>query len=120
MEQMEEGFICTNVQETDLSGHAEDTERYAEKLTIADRYIGRIIEKLHGEDILIVMADHGNDPTVGHSKHTREMVPMLIYKENLKKAEIGHRKTMSDIGATVLDYFSADKPENGKSFLNML
>jgi phosphopentomutase len=120
MNEMEEGFICTNVQETDLSGHAENAERYAEKLSIADHYIGKIIEKLHGEDILIVMADHGNDPTVGHSRHTREMVPMLIYKENLKNAKIGHRQTLSDIGATVLDYFGEEKPENGTSFLNML
>lgn len=120
MDLMEKGFICTNVQETDLSGHAENTERYAEKLSIADAYIGKIIEKLKGEDTLIVMADHGNDPTVGHSRHTREMVPILIYKENLKKAEIGHRQTMSDIGATVLDYFGEDQPENGSSFLHML
>ncbi|WP_312652322.1 phosphopentomutase [Proteiniclasticum sp.] len=120
MNEMKEGFICTNVQETDLSGHAENAERYAEKLSIADGYIGKIIEELHGEDILIVMADHGNDPTVGHSRHTREMVPMLIYKENLKNAEIGHRQTLSDIGATVLDYFGEEKPENGTSFLNKL
>lgn len=120
MMNMESGFICTNVQETDLSGHAEDTERYAEKLTIADQYLGKIMELIQDEDILIVMADHGNDPTVGHSRHTREMVPMLIDKENLKNTEIGHRTTMSDIGATVLDYFGEEKPENGTSFLNML
>jgi phosphopentomutase len=120
MDMMDSGFICTNVQETDLSGHAEDVDRYAEKLSIADYYIGKMMEKIQGEDVLIVMADHGNDPTVGHSRHTREMVPLLIYKENLQNVEIGPRKTLSDIGTTVCDYFKEDKPENGESFLMKL
>lgn len=120
MEAMEEGFICTNVQETDLAGHAENTERYAEKLTIADRYIGEIMNKMQDEDILIVMADHGNDPTIGHSHHTRENVPLLIYKKGLEGKFIGLRNTMSDVGATAVDYFKADKTENGSSFLKEL
>lgn len=120
MEAMEEGFICTNVQETDLAGHAENAERYAEKLAIADKYIGEVMDKMQEEDILIVMADHGNDPTIGHSHHTRENVPLLIYKKGLEGKFIGLRDTMSDVGATVVDYFKADKTENGASFLNKL
>jgi len=120
LDQLDQGFICTNVQETDLSGHGENVERYAEKLQVSDKYIGDIIKRIHGDDILIVMADHGNDPTSGDSKHTREMVPMLIYKEALSDARIGIRKTLSDIGATVLDYFKEKKPENGESFLDLL
>jgi len=120
LDQLDQGFICTNVQETDLSGHGENVERYAEKLQVADKYIGDIIKRIHRDDILIVMADHGNDPTSGDSKHTREMVPMLIYKEALSDARIGIRKTLSDIGATVLDYFKEKKPENGESFLDLL
>ena len=120
MEAMEEGFICTNVQETDLAGHAENAERYAEKLAIADKYIGEVMDKMQEEDILIVMADHGNDPTIGHSHHTRENVPLLIYKKGLEGKFIGLRNTMSDVGATAVDYFKADKTENGSSFLNKL
>lgn len=120
MEAMEEGFICTNVQETDLAGHAENAERYAEKLVIADKYIGEIMDKMQKEDILIVMADHGNDPTIGHSHHTRENVPLLIYKKGLEGKFIGLSNTMSDVGATAVDYFKADKTENGSSFLNKL
>ena len=120
LDQMDQGFICTNVQETDLSGHGENVDRYAEKLQVADRYLGEIMERIHHEDILIVMADHGNDPTSGSSKHTREMVPMLIFKEGLEGVRIGIRKSLSDIGATVLDYFKEKKPENGKSFLDLL
>lgn len=120
LELMTEGFICTNVQETDLSGHGENVQRYSEVLSIADEYIGKIMSIIKNDDILIVMADHGNDPTSGNSKHTREMVPMLIYKDRLKNAQIGLRKTLSDIGATVLDYFEVDQPENGTSFLKLI
>ncbi len=120
LKKMDKGFICTNVQETDLSGHGENVDRYAEKLQVADKYIGEIMEQIHQDDILIVMADHGNDPTSGNSKHTREMVPMLIYREGLQDVSIGVRKTLSDIGATVLDYFEEKKPENGESFLHLL
>ncbi|WP_055669606.1 phosphopentomutase [Desnuesiella massiliensis] len=120
MEAIEEGFICTNVQETDLAGHAENAERYAEKLAIADKYIGEIMDKMQEEDILIVMADHGNDPTIGHSHHTRENVPLLIYKKGLEGKFIGLRDTMSDVGATAVDYFKADRTENGSSFLKEL
>lgn len=117
LDQMEEGFICTNVQETDLSGHAESVDRYAEILTIADRYLGELMEHLHGDDLLVVMADHGNDPTSGSSRHTRERVPLLVYQEGVEGQVMGTRKSLSDVGATVLDYFQASAPENGASFL---
>ena len=102
---MEEGFICVNIQETDLSGHAEDANKYAEILEISDKYIGEIMEKITDEDILIITADHGNDPTIGHSRHTRENVPLLIYKKDLKNTFIGVRESLSDIGATAAEYF---------------
>lgn len=117
---VENGFICCNVQETDLSGHAENVDRYAEKLEIADRLIGELTDTIHGDDILLVMADHGNDPTIGHSKHTREMVPLMIYGENIKEGFIGIRETLSDVGATVADYFKVKGPENGTSFLDKI
>ncbi|MDZ5035394.1 phosphopentomutase, partial [Clostridium perfringens] len=107
-------------QETDLSGHAENIDRYAEKLQISDKLIGELIETITGDDILLVMADHGNDPTIGHSKHTREMVPIMIYGENIKEGTVGVRATLSDVGATVADYFKVKAPENGASFLNKL
>ncbi len=120
MDKLEKGFIAVNIQETDLAGHAENPERYAQILKLSDGYIGKIIEKMNGNDILVVTADHGNDPTIGHSQHTRENVPILIYRKGLKAVNIGHRETMSDIGATVADYFKVEMPENGKSFLKEL
>lgn len=118
--EVKEGFICCNVQETDLSGHAENVDRYAEKLQIADKLIGELIKTIKEDDILLVMADHGNDPTIGHSKHTREMVPLMIYGENIKEGFVGIRETLSDVGATVADYFKVKAPENGESFLSKL
>ena len=120
LDKIEKGFIAVNIQETDLAGHAENAERYAQILKLSDKYIGKIIEKLNEKDILIITADHGNDPTIGHSQHTRENVPILVYKKGLESVNIGHRETMSDIGATVADYFKTKMPENGKSFLQNL
>ncbi|PAT01795.1 phosphopentomutase [Candidatus Izimaplasma bacterium ZiA1] len=114
------GFICANVQETDLAGHAEDSIKYANKLAIADTYIKDIINLLTKDDILIVMADHGNDPTVGHSKHTRERVPLLIFKKDLKGKNIGCRNTLADVGATVAEFHNINKLDFGDSFLKIL
>ena len=120
IDKTDEGFICVNIQETDLAGHAENPEKYAEILKISDDYIGKIMGKITDDDILIVTADHGNDPTIGHSRHTRENVPLLIYKKNLKNTFIGIRDSLSDIGATASEYFNIEMPQNGKSFLKKL
>lgn len=116
----ETAFILTNVQETDLAGHGENVEKYAEKLMIADGYIGKIIKELREDDILLVMADHGNDPTIGHSRHTREEVPLLLYGPRVGPSYIGKRSTLADVGATVAEYFQSNEPEYGQSFLKQL
>jgi phosphopentomutase len=114
---MKSGFICTNVQETDIAGHEQNTVKYVEKLIIADEYIGRIMEIIDGNDRLLVMADHGNDPTIGHSHHTREYVPILLYAKDLNPNYLGQRKSLSDVGATVVKYFGCENTQNGQSFL---
>lgn len=119
------GFICINIQETDLSGHAQNTVRYSEVLSIADKYVGKIINMLNDEDILVITADHGNDPTIGHSKHTRENVPLLVYNkkifDNKKNIDLGLRDCMSDTAATILEYFEINEQlEQGTSYYNLL
>lgn len=114
------GFICINIQETDLSGHEENVDKYANKLMIVDNNLTNIIKELNENDILLVMADHGNDPTSGDSKHTRERVPILVYKRNSQGSEIGVRETLSDVAATVSEYFGSEAMKNGKSFLNFI
>ncbi|MBV1819264.1 phosphopentomutase [Anaerosalibacter bizertensis] len=120
MDKVEQGLIAATVQETDLSGHAQDVERYAEKLMIVDKYIGKIMDKISENDMFMITADHGNDPTIGHSQHTREKTFILTYGKRLKNVYVGERKTLSDISATIAEYFNVEKTENGISFLNTL
>lgn len=115
-----EGFICTNVQETDLAGHSQDSGWYYRLLCTADEKISRMLPLLDEEDILLVMADHGNDPDIGHNKHTRENVPLLVYRKGVTGVDLGLRKSLSDVGATVCDFFGVRAPQNGESFLNLL
>lgn len=113
-------FICTNIQETDLAGHAQDVARYAERLQVVDRNLARLTSEMTPDDCLLVMADHGNDPTIGHSHHTRERVPILVYRQGLKPVQLGLRATLSDVGATVCEFFGAPAPQNGTSFFSSL
>ena len=117
---MKNGFICTNVQETDLAGHSQDSTWYKNLLEIADEKIGIIMDLIHDDDVLVVMADHGNDPNIGHNRHTRENVPLLIKKAGVEGVSIGLRKTLSDVGASVCDFFGVSAPQNGQSFMNLL
>ncbi|MDQ0362091.1 phosphopentomutase [Breznakia pachnodae] len=116
-----DGFYCLNIQETDLAGHAQDVKRYVDRINLCDQYLNKIISELDTNDILLVCADHGNDPTIGHAKHTREKVPLLIYTPNLKDVSltIGERDTLADIGATVAEYFDC-QIQYGTSFLPLL
>ncbi len=114
------GFVCTNVQETDLAGHSQDSGWYRRLLETADEKIEQMLPLLGEEDILLIMADHGNDPNIGHNKHTRENVPLLVYRNGLAGVELGLRKTLSDVGATVCDFFGVTAPQNGESFLELL
>lgn len=97
-------FICTNIQETDLAGHAEDVARYAERLQVVDRNLARLIEAMQPDDCLVVMADHGNDPTIGHSHHTREVVPVLVYQQGMVATQLGVRTTLSDVGLPYVNF----------------
>lgn len=120
LDQHQHGFFCANVQETDLSGHQQDPRMYWKVLERADRGIKTVMEKMTDNDVLVVMADHGNDPFIGHTKHTRERVPLLIYGPNLEECNIGERATLSDVGASACDFFGASPPQNGQPFLKDL
>lgn len=111
------GFFCINIQETDLAGHKQDPHGYWNILEKADLGLSKILKILNKNDIIIVTADHGNDPYIGHSNHTREYVPILAHGDQIKGSEIGERLTLADIGATVCEYFDADLPQFGESFL---
>lgn len=110
------GLVAINIQETDLAGHDESAERYASCLRLSDQGIGRIMGMLGPRDLLIVTGDHGNDPTIGHDKHTREFTPLLVWTPNIKPRGIFMRESLADIAATVADIFDVDAPEIGTSF----
>ena len=116
----EQGFICTNVQETDLAGHSQSSMQYRKILEKADRGLGELLPLLTEEVIRVVMALHGNVPDIGHRKHSRECVPLLVYKKGIQGRHLGIRKTLSDVGASVCEYFGVKAPQNGTSFLNKI
>ena len=120
LDEVKVGLIAATVQETDLAGHSEDVEGYAAKIMIVDRYLDEIFDKMTEEDLLIISADHGNDPTIGHSQHTREKTFLLAYGKKYIGTNLGERETLSDIAATIADFFQVQQPENGLSFYGML
>ncbi|AWM85466.1 phosphopentomutase [Microvirga sp. 17 mud 1-3] len=112
------GLIAINIQETDLAGHDECAERYAACLRQSDDGIGKIMGLLGPRDLLVITGDHGNDPTIGHDKHTREFTPLLVWSPRIKPRGIFLRETLADIAATVANVFNVDAPEIGTSFLD--
>lgn len=114
---MKNGFICTNVQETDLAGHSQDPAWYKELLLCVDEKLDELLPLLTSEDILVICADHGNDPLIGHNRHTRENVPLLMVNSKIHGIHLPLRQTLSDIGASVCDYFDCKTCANGHSFL---
>lgn len=109
-------LIISNVQETDLAGHEQDPDRYGKLLMEIDRGLEKLIREIREEDILIISADHGNDPTIGHGQHTREMVPILFYKKNFPFTWLGKRESLADVAATISSLLKIDPPKDGLSF----
>jgi len=120
LKRMDCGFICTNVQETDLAGHSQDVKWYKELLELVDHKLDTLLPLVSSEDVLVICADHGNDPSIGHNKHTRENVPVLIKKAGVFGVDIGLRKSLSDIGASVCDFFEVGRVQNGRTFMDEL
>ncbi|RUT30647.1 phosphopentomutase [Paenibacillus zeisoli] len=101
-----------------LYGHRRDPEGYAKALEDYDARLPEVFAKLTDEDLLIITADHGNDPTYRGTDHTREYVPLLVYSPKFNGGyELPLRSTFADIGATVAENFGVKLPEHGTSFL---
>ncbi len=114
------GLIFTNLVDFDSKyGHRRDTKGYKEALEEFDARIPEIIEAMGDNDVLIINADHGNDPTYKGTDHTREYIPLLVYGKNIKQGvNLGIRNSFADIGATVTDILNVEMPKNGVSFKN--
>jgi phosphopentomutase len=117
---MDHGLIVSNVQETDLSGHEEDADRYGRVLETADRMLPELLDGLRDDDVILITGDHGNDPTIGHSQHTREYTPVLAFGPNVPAVEVGLRESLADIGATAADLLGVLPVRSGRSFAKEL
>lgn len=115
-----EGLIFVNLVDFDSKyGHRRDPRGYGEALEQFDFRIPEIMKNLRDDDILIISADHGNDPCFKGFNHTRENIPLLVYGKNIKENNyLGIRATFADISATASEYFNVDKTGLGKSFLS--
>lgn len=116
------GLSFTNLVDFDaLFGHRRDPLGYGNALQEFDVRLPEILESLRDDDLLIITADHGNDPTYPGTDHTREYVPLVVYSPSLKTGEeMPLNETFSDIGATIAENFEVEMPEFGKSFLRLL
>ena len=118
------GLCFVNLVDFDaLWGHRRNVKGYAEELERFDVKLGELLEVLREEDLLIITADHGNDPTYTGTDHTREQVPFIAYSPSMKgSGRLEDTDTFAVIGATVADNFNVQMPENtiGTSLLEQL
>ncbi|WP_394173365.1 phosphopentomutase [Thalassotalea litorea] len=101
-------------------GHRRDPIGYGQALEYFDTRLPEIFSRLKDDDYLFLIADHGCDPTWPGSDHTREFVPILAWKPNMKSIDLGQRNTFADLGATVADIFALQPPVYGTSFKSLL
>ena len=117
-----EGFIFTNLVDFDSKfGHRRDAKGYGKAIEEFDARLPEILGAMSTEDVLILCADHGNDPIHTGWDHTREHVPVVIYGKGIKQGiDLGVRESFADIGATIAEILGAEKTEIGESFLALI
>lgn len=120
-------FIFTNLVDTDMVyGHRRNVEGYAKALEEIDQWLGKIMQAMGEDDLLIITSDHGNDPTAPGTDHTREFVPVLAYSPSLSNADakiqrdLGVRDGFTDVGATLALWLGVRWEGPGKSFISEL
>lgn len=117
-----EGFLFVNLVDFDaLWGHRRNPEGYAKELELFDRQLGELLPLIKADDLLIITADHGNDPTHTGTDHTREEVPVIYYSPKFEgNGMLNKGNTFADIAATIAENFNVEAPEHGTSNLNKL
>ena len=115
------GLIFSNLVDFDmLYGHRRDVEGYAKALEYFDERLPEILDALREDDLLIITADHGNDPAFRGSDHTREYTPLLVYGKSAKQSvNLGTRESLADIGQTIAENFGVTL-KDGESFLRQI
>lgn len=111
------GLCFTNLVDFDmLYGHRRNAVGYAQALNEFDAWLGGFMAKMRSDDVLIITADHGCDPCHSGTDHTREYIPVMVYGNEIKSANLGTRTGFCDIAATVLELLNITGSVNGKSF----
>jgi len=119
LDQLETGFVFVNVIEFDQTwGHRNDVPGFHQGLKELDAWVPRLLDRLRPDDLVMLTADHGNDPTTPSTDHSREVVPLLVLGPKVKPVALGTRRTFADLGQTVADYFGIPQLAAGTSFLN--
>jgi phosphopentomutase len=115
------GLIFSNLVDFDmLYGHRRDVEGYAKALEYFDRRLPEVADAMDDRDLLIITADHGNDPAFHGSDHTREYTPLIVYgKKSKQSVNLGTRESLADIGQTVAENFGI-RLKDGESFLRQI
>ena len=111
------GLCAVNFVDFDtVYGHRRNAVGYAEAVMKLDAWLKDFIANMREDDVLMITADHGCDPTYAGTDHTRENVPILVYGQNVKPANLGVRESFSDVAATVADMLEIPYDLNGESF----
>ena len=115
------GLCFTNLVDFDaLYGHRRDLEGYKKAIEEFDIDLNNFMDKMNDDDLVIVVADHGNDPIHHGTDHTREIVPFIAYSKNIKGKVLPDFDTFAYVGATIADNFKVKMPKIGKSVLKEL
>ncbi|WP_419146753.1 phosphopentomutase [Pseudoalteromonas 'SMAR'] len=110
-------IVFTNLVDFDEKfGHRRNAVGYAEALAQFDAFLPEIIAKLQADDLLLITADHGCDPTAEGTDHTREYVPVLAYTPGMDNTPLGERQSFADMGQTLAQWFDLDATEYGEGF----
>ena len=120
MNEVGRGLVFTNLVDFDTQyGHRNDVAGYARNLERFDSRLADILPRLRDDDLLVVTADHGNDPTTSSTDHAREYVPLLVTGAHVRGGtDLGTRRTFSDLGQTLADVFGVGPLAHGTSFLS--
>lgn len=118
LETLDTGFVFVNVIEFDQTwGHRNDVAGFHQGLKELDAWLPRLVARLRPDDVVMLTADHGNDPTTPSTDHSREVVPVLVLGPKVKPVALGTRRTFADLGQTVAEYFGVKPLAAGTSFL---
>jgi phosphopentomutase len=121
LDEQPDGLVFSNLVDLDaMYGHRRDPRGYAAALKTIDDAVPALVERMRDDDLLVFTADHGCDPTYRGSDHTREYVPLVVYRRGGNASDLGTRRSLADLGRTLCDWFGVPPVPFGTSFADAL